>query len=202
MSDGYDIRVYDDLVPESLADDISKFIINYNSWSYIISPYSFWESKLGKNYLDNGITEVLYDFINENIFLNTLQLFHLNDNVENKNNDGYPNIYLNGQTVGQDGDIHQDSTETNTFTLLYYPIPLHQNINNSHWQYNWGGELNFYGGNDIVKSVLPIPNRLVIFDSTIFHRANAPSKYFDGGLRISMAYKCFIQESKNVSNKR
>ena len=192
MNNNPDIKVYDNFITPELAVDIHNHILNNISWKFIMLPFSFWESNMGRNFLENGITKFLFDFINENLFDKNLKVFYSSTNPENKYGEGYPNVYFNGQTKGQDGNIHKDSEETNTFTLLYYPIPLHQNIENKQWNYNWGGELNFYNETDMIESILPIPNRLVVFNSNLLHRANAPSKYFTGGLRISLAYKCYI----------
>lgn len=62
------------------------------------------------------------------------------------------------------------------YTLLYYP-----HIN---WSIQEGGETQFYVDENI-QGVLPVPNRMVIFDASILHRATT----FRNSHRFTIAIK-------------
>lgn len=90
-------------------------------------------------------------------------------------------VYANGHTYGQGGQPHYDDTRDDTYTLLYYPMP--------EWRTEWEGETVFFDGRgDVTRSVLPLPNRALLFDARIPHAGRAPGRAF-GGLRITVAFK-------------
>ena len=86
----------------------------------------------------------------------------------------YERIYANGQTAGQCGTPHKDEGD---LTFLYYPAP--------EWDINWQGHLIFPIEERIIEYK---SNRSVLFDASIEHYADAPSRFF-ANLRISLAYK-------------
>lgn len=92
-------------------------------------------------------------------------------------------VYANGQTLGQDSPIHRDNKphEPGKTVLLFC---------NSHWASCWGGELVFYDHQkmNVIRSVLPRPGRLVIFNGQIPHSARSPSVVCDQ-LRVTIAFK-------------
>jgi len=49
---------------------------------------------------------------------------------------------------------------------------------NKEWKINWGGETIFSDGEEIIKSVIPKPGRLLVFDATILHTGRVPSPSF------------------------
>lgn len=61
--------------------------------------------------------------------------------------------------VHVDGNYHDASGMNRRVNLLYYLNP--------NWKENWGGEFGLYneGGDNLVKSVPPLMNRCVIFDT-------------------------------------
>jgi Rps23 Pro-64 3,4-dihydroxylase Tpa1-like proline 4-hydroxylase len=61
------------------------------------------------------------------------------------------------------------------------------------WRPEWGGNLMFYKGTEVVKCVSYVPNRAVMFPAKFNHGAEAPSKEYDG-MRVSFAWKLFLQE--------
>lgn len=89
--------------------------------------------------------------------------------------------YANGQTYGLDGAAHRDDNRPGCYTLLYYPV--------TQWDRAWGGETFFYNATgEIVKAILPAPNRAVLFDSRILHRGAGPARGCVQ-LRVSVAFK-------------
>lgn len=91
-------------------------------------------------------------------------------------------VYANGQTFGQNGKFHQDSTNPRCWTFLLYTNPIESNIINE-----WGGQTEFET-NDGRFSQIPEPNLGILFKSDMFHRGFGPSKKVSG-LRITIAWK-------------
>jgi Rps23 Pro-64 3,4-dihydroxylase Tpa1-like proline 4-hydroxylase len=73
---------------------------------------------------------------------------------------------------GSHGDIHQDVD--GDISVIVYP--------HNAWHVNWGGETIFFDSEkyDIVKSVLPVPFRAVVFESNIYHCARPTTSHFLG----------------------
>lgn len=90
--------------------------------------------------------------------------------------------YANGHTYGDDANIHYDDSRTDTTTFIFYPM--------KEWNVDWGGSTIFWDrvNREIVKSVVPKPNRFVVFDSKIWHGASALTRYCKK-LRITLMFK-------------
>ena len=71
-------------------------------------------------------------------------------------------MYINCFAPSENPYFHIDAELG--ITCLYYPTKS--------WNYDDGGETQFIL-NDEIKGVLPIPNRIVIFDSNILHKATS-----------------------------
>lgn len=197
-----DIQVIDNLIPDSIRNDVWECIkLNNETTGWKFGAFStmefmeeqFWKMKI---YRSSNIQSImnLFDFINSKKFGGRLEIELIEENKGD--NMSYPNIYINGQTANQEGTIHQDNVDENALTILYYPILLNHDPSNYFWDIHWGGETLFYNDkkDEIIKSVLPKPNRLVIFPGSIPHRASAPTKYMGSDqLRISLAFKCFVK---------
>tara|TARA_R100001510_G_scaffold30774_1_gene27483 strand:- start:2174 stop:2656 length:483 start_codon:yes stop_codon:yes gene_type:complete len=69
------------------------------------------------------------------------------------------------------------SDEDANKTLIYYP--------NLDWDLNEGGETKFVSDNNTLVSVLPVPGRIIIFDSKIVHCATS----FKDRHRFSVVFK-------------
>ena len=91
-------------------------------------------------------------------------------------------VYANGQSFGQNGSFHQDSTEPNTFTFLLYLNEIKREDLDE-----WGGETQFKM-NDRLLSFQPETNSALIFMSEIFHRGLSASRYINE-MRITVAWK-------------
>jgi SM-20-related protein len=90
--------------------------------------------------------------------------------------------YANGATYGSDGTLHTDSKVPGTYTCVYYP--------HSGWHPDWGGETVFFNQEktDIIASVYPRPNRMLVFDGTIPHVARGVSRTCPV-LRVTLMFK-------------
>ena len=79
--------------------------------------------------------------------------------------------YASAYTYGMINEIHQDESplqSLNIITVMFYL--------NKEWSANLGGETNFYRNEEIIKSVLPKPGRVIIFDGIIPHCGNEVSR--------------------------
>jgi SM-20-related protein len=90
--------------------------------------------------------------------------------------------YANGQPFGSEGTVHTDSTSDRSFTSIYYP--------HEKWDANWGGETVFFNRDrsDILTSIYPKPNRLLVFPGTIAHVARGVARICPV-LRVTLMFK-------------
>lgn len=90
--------------------------------------------------------------------------------------------YANGYPSGAEGGLHCDSNVASHFTAIYYPHLA--------WHPNFAGETVFFepSGPEIIASVYPKPNRLVVFPGTIPHVARGVSRSCPE-LRITLMFK-------------
>ncbi|MBG0792065.1 hypothetical protein IYY11_00995 [Methylocystis sp. H62] len=82
-------------------------------------------------------------------------------------------IIANGQVNGQNANWHTDHGDK---TALYFPLT---------WSQDWGGST-YFKTEHAETEVKYLQNRLVIFDSNIFHYGSCP--HVDNILRISIAF--------------
>lgn len=59
---------------------------------------------------------------------------------------------------------------------------------NEEWDREWGGELTFFDGHDVVASVTPKPGRMACFDGSLEHRVGIPMRECYEP-RLTMAWK-------------
>jgi len=71
--------------------------------------------------------------------------------------------YINMFSPSEVSNFHVDDYVENSYTGLYY-------ANTEEWNYQEGGETQFLINNEIY-GILPLPNRMVVFDSRILHKA-------------------------------
>jgi SM-20-related protein len=74
--------------------------------------------------------------------------------------------YANGYPYGSEGTVHRDANDTRHYTAIFYPHSI--------WDLNWAGETMFFQPTqppEILATVWPRPNRLVLFQGSIPHVA-------------------------------
>jgi len=86
-------------------------------------------------------------------------------------------VYANGQLACQQGHMHLDDGDV---TFLYYPL--------EDWKPEWAGNLLFFKEANVRACVSYAPNRALAFPTNLPHRAEAPSREYNG-LRVSVAWK-------------
>jgi SM-20-related protein len=89
--------------------------------------------------------------------------------------------YCNAHVCSDAPLPHADSLNSHDRTVLFYA--------NAAWQPEFAGETIFLDDDDeIFRSILPRPGRVIIFDSNIRHCARPPTKIFLG-IRLTVAFK-------------
>ena len=96
-----------------------------------------------------------------------------------KKNCSLGRIYFNRQKPCIDGCLHTDEGD---YTALLYV---------SEYEKEWGGFTQFFYSESKQEYVLPVPNRLVIFDASIWHKGFGFSHHWNPD-RISLAFKMYI----------
>lgn len=107
-----------------------------------------------------------------------ISLFNLvEDHI--KKNCSLGRIYFNRQKPCIDGCLHTDEGD---YTALLYV---------SEYEKEWGGFTQFFYSESKQEYVLPVPNRLVIFDASIQHKGFGFSHNWNPD-RISLAFKMYV----------
>lgn len=182
------IKVYDQLLPESLATNLANYFANTREWSFghrsVKSPLTnsipHWSIYFSKVDHENGTPKADISFDNADI----QALFNLLYDKDVIPADAkLLRCYANGHTYGIDSKIHYDDLRPNTITVIYYPL--------QQWSVDWGGETIFWDRNnrEIIKSVIPKNNRFVVFDAKMWHGARPLSRYADAALRVTLMFK-------------
>ena len=90
--------------------------------------------------------------------------------------------YANGYPYGTEGTVHTDASASTSYTSIFYP--------HDRWSPNWGGETVFFNSDrsDLVASIYPKPNRLIVFPGAIPHAARGVSRVCPV-LRVTLMFK-------------
>ena len=182
------LKVYDDLFTDDFIMELSK-IAHAFSWTYtnVANRNQYPQDSVFTKGSHKFFGSVLYNRDSEyNIQNNTPKYFidvleHICNNVIPENAKMY-SIGANLQVYGQDGTAHKDTYINNGTdrTILFY---CHHE-----WKEEWGGALEILDDNEeVIDSILPIPGRVVYLDSSVLHRARAPS--VKNVARMSIAYR-------------
>lgn len=179
---------------------------NFKNLNTVINNSYEYEWFFGKSdlILDNYWTISIYGtkyYVNkpnefcENFKLKDIEILwnefskKFNVSIENLNS-----CYINGLTFGVESYPHIDFAEKGSTSVIIYLC--------EDWHSFWGGETVFFDKHfvlndpnnevfykhDIIKSVLPKYNRMVLFDGNITHAARPISKSFKG-LRKTLMFK-------------
>lgn len=154
-----------DSLPSNLYpnQNIDNYVTGMVHQIFPINPYSEYSTD---SYPDEKIFDIMHGkCISQFPFLEKLAL---------------DSVYINCFAPGEKPYFHIDTPEgiSQSYTCLYYA--------NQNWDLNQGGETQFYMNNGIY-GILPIPNRMVIFDGSIQHRATSFRNYH----RFTIAVKYF-----------
>jgi len=200
--------VLDNFYPKSLIDPVVLNSVGYE-WKFNRSDKNddfYWTIPVyGNNYavkenkiVNNYFTECFkykevkncWEYIKNNLGLK----------ISDKNLDA---CYLNGLTHGIEAHAHVDNRGEDTITIICYVCDL--------WNSHWGGETCFYNmeysdnpadkvfySHEIVKSVIPRYNRVLIFNGNIVHSVRPLSKTFKG-IRKTLMFKLVDVNIKDLN---
>jgi Rps23 Pro-64 3,4-dihydroxylase Tpa1-like proline 4-hydroxylase len=185
------IQVVDNFYPADLIQDLDVKSDTY-PWTFSRSDSNedvYWTVQIYGDYYYK--TKNLKE---ENFTKNEVKM--LWDYFSSKFKVGFEHLgscYLNGLTHGIEAHAHIDESSTGHTTVIFYLC--------DGWNLHWGGETVFfnkefvkdptdesYYNNEIIKSVLPRNNRMVLFDSHITH-AVRPISITYKGLRKTLMFK-------------
>lgn len=90
--------------------------------------------------------------------------------------------YANAHTPFLEARVHVDDKHEGTYTVIYYPMKA--------WSVDWGGETVFWDHEtkEIVKSIIPKSNRILVFPSHLWHSMRPISRYCPL-LRVTLMFK-------------
>lgn len=106
--------------------------------------------------------------------------------------------YINGYTFGTDAYAHIDDKN---ITAKFGEDALSETVIiylNKKWNRDWSGETVIYNGDEIERSVLPKFNRMLTFNSALFHAARPVSRSCPD-LRLVLVFKT---GAKHINDKR
>jgi SM-20-related protein len=171
------VYLYEDVLQEPLRAAVADFLKS-TSWHFGATSdktersYPYWykhfagvfdQKDLGTKITDcldqlrceAPIIAAVWDYLNERIFRDHILV----------------RCYANSYPYGSEGVVHRDANDTRHHTAIFYP--------NSTWDMNWAGETMFFRLQqppEILTTVWPRPNRLVIFRGIIPHVARGISR--------------------------
>ena len=160
------IRIFENFLPPDLQVEVLQ-VLREPRWNLGNAPEIKGEKEPAKLWHMNGLEE--YPLFSETIFERITEALEGEYRIVR--------AYANGQMACQQGHLH---TDDGALTFLYYPL--------QRWHPDWGGNLMLYNGPNVFGCISYIPNRAICFPAMIPHRAEAPSKNYDG-LRVSVAWK-------------
>lgn len=187
------IQVLDNFYPQDIANQLLHYS-NYLDWDLTRTDGNgdhFWTKHLyGSEYKIEGYTEFVPHPIEQQDVAAAWEYFRSKYNVDHSL---LHSVYCNGLTYGTEAHQHTD------FNLLYGTTVVCYLCDE--WNSHWSGATNFYTGtyspnfadavyyeNEIIKSVLPKHNRVVVFDGNIIHSV-APLSKSCKNFRVTLMFK-------------
>lgn len=117
--------------------------------------------------------------------------------------------YFNGMTFGQNGHPHVDCCDRDCCSHIKYTTIITYVC--AKWNAHWGGETVFFTGKkadnldddsfyntDVIASVLPKPNRVIVFDGKIMHAVRPVTRLLND-MRITLMFKIKNVDPKDLS---
>jgi hypothetical protein len=183
------IKTFDNLMDEEshklIEKEVNSAQLRPNWHSNKKKQNWHWHSSI---FQDTAMLPVAGDKEIETISLKTPYIMNLWKEIQKKINEtleykcDFARAYINAHTYGVDGVIHHDDGD---YTAIYYSL--------SEWDIEWEGGTCFYNKDktDVIHYNAYVPNRLVVFDAKIAHRA-MPVARECYKLRPVVVFKCVI----------
>ena len=188
------IEILDNFYPEELINNLDKArqyefqffrtdAENQLYWSLNLYGEEYGEENLNIDSFKKNEVKLLWDYFSSkfNVDINYLEA-----------------CYINGISYGVEAHPHIDFPDKNSTTVILYLCEA--------WNCYWSGETVFFKNewvnnpadqsfydNEIIKSVLPRKNRIVLFEGNIVHSVRPLSKTYKD-LRLTLMFKL-----KNIS---
>ncbi len=173
-----DIKIIDDFLEKELF-----YILREISYSDHIN----WSTQVSNSNLNRftsfDMGEMIYEKDNW-IQIKDSELFnHIFQQIANNIDDNcyLGRVYFNRQKPTVDGCLHQDDGQ---YTALLYV---------SDYEKEWGGFTQLWHSDTEQNYILPLANRLVIFDASIHHKGFGFSHVWNPD-RISLAFKIYVDK--------
>lgn len=189
-----EIQVLDGLVDDSLQHELNA-LAQGGIWKYgwksnvMADRFLFWHAHFagGKVNCRESCLKELKSLGEASPILRLWRLLHggvLKGHVPLR-------VYGNAHTYGTEGYCHKDNEDKeNYYSTVYYGHKV--------WDCNWGGELVFFDDNDeVIKSVVARPGRVVHFHGAIKHKVSSPGRECPD-LRVSYVFKTQAGRSANA----
>lgn len=189
------IEVYDDIVDESLINEvlelIRRFGFRYGWKSNNQVSFSHWNVALSRT----GTNSNNRKDIRAELPAPVLKIWESFQTQLLPNTPVLIRTYSNGYTYGNDGYIHQDSQDPEDMTAILFL--------NKVWNANWAGETAIFDSNtgEIIRSVLPKWRRLLIFPANMHHVGRGVSRICPH-LRNVLVFKARPEEPEQSDNSR
>ena len=188
------IEILDNFYPKALINNLAnprqyefKFIRsdaeNQAYWSLYLYGKNYGNENINISNFEKDEIKLLWDYFSSkfNVDINHLET-----------------CYINGLSYGGEAYPHIDFQDKNSTTVILYLC--------EEWNCYWAGETVFFKNkwvdnpsdqsfynNEIIKSVLPRENRIVLFNGNIVHSVRPLSKTYKD-LRLTLMFKL-----KNIS---
>jgi Rps23 Pro-64 3,4-dihydroxylase Tpa1-like proline 4-hydroxylase len=167
------IEIYDNIIPYSLIEEAETYFLRY-SWDLLID-----------NIRDN--TNASFGKVFESEDFEPLALKFLN-----YIDGSYKKCIYNFFRHGDSPKLHVDSNGDEGITILIYL--------NTHWDINWGGETIFANNGNIIRSINPVPGRIIKFQSNILHSARPPVSSCPAPGRFSLVFQSHPYEIPSLKD--
>jgi hypothetical protein len=142
------INFVDNFLPKETYDHVIKYCLR--------APYYYGD----KDNYDTPETGMVSKISSKNIIFETFDIL-IQNKIEEVKDFTLDRMYINCFAPREQCFYHTDGDSG--ITCLFYVNPDYKNVND-------GGETQFIVENNSIN-ILPIPNRLVIFNANILHRA-------------------------------
>jgi hypothetical protein len=188
------IEVYDDLVDESLINEVINITrrigFRYGWKSNNQVSFSHWNVALSRT----GTSSNNRNDIRGELPPPVLKLWESFQPTLLPNTPVLIRTYSNGYTYGNDGYIHQDSQAPEDMSAIIYL--------NKDWNANFAGETALFDSTgEIIRSVLPKWRRLLIFPANMYHVGRGVSRICPH-LRNVLVFKARPEQPVQVDNSR
>ena len=196
------LKIFDNITDEDWLNDLYKELLA-GSWQFDVtggsrdnkfppgshtdSSYRFWGQSIMRRI---GWTDTHLD--QPNLGLKLTNFFNWFNQKYLDNSLIAHKCHVNGQTLGQDGGVHEDMGQPDPHSVMLF--------SNSIWDSKWGGQFEIFDEKkeNIIQTVDYFPGRVVVFKGHLAHRGLGP--LVPNILRTSVVWKCEKKQKDELGN--